>query len=208
MNTLPVPAGAVLIGALIDRSGSMARYQTEMQNGFNTFLREQASLPGDAGIMLAEFDDRYQLTWPMQPIDMVPPYQLSPRGGTALFDSIGRFISEINETLAQEDTWRPVICVIVTDGQENASKEWTRAMVKEWINHQREVYKWEFVFLGANLDAVLEGESFGIKKEFALTFDVKAARNSYRVLSRQVAQLRAGNQSGFSAADRRKALGQ
>jgi uncharacterized protein YegL len=207
MNALPVPAGAVLIAALVDRSGSMARYRTEMEDGLNSFMREQAELPGAAGVMLAQFDDQYEVVWEMTPIGTVPDYRLVPRGGTALLDSIGTFIGDINTQLAQEDTYRPVICVITTDGHENASKEWTRAAVKEWINHQREVYKWEFIFLGANLDAVLEGESFGISKQFALTFDATRARASYRLLSRQVAQLRAGNTSGFSEADRRKALG-
>jgi hypothetical protein len=210
MNTLPVPAGAILIGMLVDRSGSMSIHRTEMEDGLNSFIVEQASMPGDAGVMLAQFDDRYEVLWPMQSLHGLEGqrYKLTPRGGTALFDSIGRFIHEINETLAEENSWRPVICVIVTDGQENGSKEWARDQVKEWIRHQREVYKWEFIFLGANLDAVLEGQRFGIPKEFALTYSTKKGRESYRVLSRQVAQLRAGNTSGFSEADRRKAIGQ
>lgn len=193
---------------LVDRSGSMSRHQSEMEDGLNAFMLEQAGLPGDAGAMLAQFDDRYEVVWEMRPIDTVPPYRLAPRGGTALFDSIGRFIGDINEVLSLEEAYRPVVVCIVTDGQENASKEWKRAAVKEWIDHQRTVYRWEFVFLGANLDAVLEGESMGIPKDFALTFSTKRARESYRLLSRQVAALRAGNSSGFSDADRRKALGQ
>ena len=210
MSTLPAKAGAVLIGMLVDRSGSMAQYRTDMEDGLNSFIVEQTSLPGDAGVMLVEFDDSYEVVWPMQALSGLEGlrYRLKPRGGTKLFDSIGKFIGEINEQLAEEDRWRPVICVIVTDGQDNGSKEWTRAAVKEWINHQRTVYKWEFVFLGANLDAVLEGETFGVSKQFALTFSVRRARESYQLLSRQVAQLRAGNTSGFSNADRRKALGQ
>lgn len=206
--TLPVQAGAVLIGVLVDRSGSMARYQREMEEGLNGFLREQAELPGAAGVTLAQFDDVYELVWPMQPVAGAPRYMLPPRGGTALLDAIGTFIGQINETLSEEDTYRPVICVIVTDGLDNASKEWTRETVKEWIDHQRNVYHWEFIFLGANLDAVLKGQSYGMDPKFALTFDVKHARATYKLLSKQVAQLRAGNTSGFSADDRRKAIGQ
>jgi uncharacterized protein YegL len=205
--TLPVRSGAPLIAVLVDHSGSMAQSLGQMEDGLNNFIRDQTDLPGDAGIMLAEFDDRYDIFWPMQPLQGVLQYHLRPRGGTALYDGIGRIIADVNEQLAQEDEHRPVVVVIVTDGHENASKEWTLESVKAWIKHQREVYKWQFIFLGANLDAVKLADKFGIPAQAALTYDTRRGKTAYALLSKQVTEVRAGNQAGFSDADRRKAIG-
>jgi uncharacterized protein YegL len=203
MTELP---GAPLIALLVDRSGSMVTALDEMQAGLNDFVAEQAELPGDAALMLAQFDTVYQILWPMRSIKGAPTYRLEPRGRTALCDAIGSFINDINERLAAETTYRPVVCVILTDGKENASQEWDRASCREWIHHMREHYHWQFVFLGANLDAEAEATTFGIPVENALTFDVRRGRRSYALLSRHVATLRAGQRAIFSADDRRKAI--
>ena len=208
VTALPVPAGAPLIAILVDRSGSMAESIGQMEGGLNDFVRDQAGLPGEAGVVLMQFDDEYERVWEMQPIRYAPRYVLKPRGGTALYDGIGRIISDVNEVLAQEDTHRPVVVVIVTDGHENGSTEWTLESVRSWIQYQREVYKWEFVFLGANLDAVKLAHKFGIPEQTALTYDTRRGKQVYALLSKQVGQLRAGNKAGFSEADRRKAIGQ
>jgi von Willebrand factor type A domain len=206
--TLPVRAGAPLIAILVDRSGSMAQSLGQMQDGLNDFVRDQANIPGEAGVMLAEFDDRYEIVWEMQPLRYAPQYHLKPRGGTALYDGIGRIITDVNEQLGQENEYRPVVVVIVTDGGENGSREWTLEAVREWIRHQREVYKWQFIFLGANIDAVNLGDKFGIPKQASLTYDTRRGKQAYQLLSKQVAAVRAGDQAGFSEADRRKAIGQ
>jgi len=206
--TLPVRAGAPLVAVLVDRSGSMAQSLGQMEGGLNDFIRDQADMPGEAGVMLAQFDDHYDILWPMQPIRTAPQYYLKPRGGTALYDGIGQIIADINEQLSEEAEHRPVVVVIVTDGNENASKEWDLESIKSWITYQREVYQWQFIFLGANLDAVRLADKFGIPAQAALTFDTHHGRKTYQLLSKQVREARAGNKAGFSDADRRKAIGQ
>jgi uncharacterized protein YegL len=205
--TLPVRSGATLVAMLVDRSGSMSSSLDEMESGLNSFITDQAALPGSGAVMLAEFDDRYEVAWPMQPLSGAPRYYLRPRGRTALYDAIGRYIGDINERLGQENEYRPVIVVIVTDGAENASHEWDLPTVKEWIKHQREVYGWTFVFLGANLDAVRTATRFGIPEQAALTFDTRHGRAAYRLLSKHVADVRKGNKAGFTKQDRQKAIG-
>jgi von Willebrand factor type A domain len=205
--TLPVRGGAPLIAVLVDRSGSMAQSLAQMEDGLNDFIRDQVSLPGEAGVMLAQFDDRYETVWQMQPLRYAPQYHLKPRGGTALYDGIGRIIADVNEQLAQEDEHRPVVVVIVTDGHENGSKEWTLESVKSWIKYQMDVYQWQFIFLGANLDAVNLAGKFGIPAQAALTYDTRRGKTAYQLLSKQVGEVRRGNQAGFSDSDRRKAIG-
>lgn len=200
--------GAPLIGILVDRSGSMAGCLDDMELGLNEFVREQAELPGDAAVMLSQFDTLYESVWPIRPAKGAPAYRLQPRGRTALLDAIGEFINEIADTLGHDETYRPVIACIVTDGLENASKEWTRPAVNDLIRYWRDTYRWSFVFLGANMDAVAEASTFGISKNAALTFDTHHARGSFQVLSRHVRELRAGQAAAFTEQDRRKAIGQ
>lgn len=207
-KTLVVPPGGTLIGVLVDRSGSMAVNLRDMQAGLNDFIDSQARQPG-AAVMLAEFDSTYEVVWPMRPLTRpAPRYTLVPRGQTALLDGIGRFIGDINDTLGDETEYRPVIVCVITDGAENSSKEWDRPAVRAWVNHQRDVYRWEFVFLGANIDAILEGESLGVPRESTLTYDTKHAKRTYELLDKHVSTLRAGHTAAFTDADRRKAIGQ
>jgi uncharacterized protein YegL len=204
--SVPVPAGATLVAVLVDRSGSMAQCRDEMETGLNDFIVDQGFLPTSAALMLAQFDDRYEIVWPMRPIYGTPPYYLRPGGRTALYDAVGKYITHINETLSKENTYRPVVCCIITDGAENASKEWTREAVQKWIEHMRTVYNWTFVFLGANIDAVQTGTGMGIPSEHALTFDTRRGKQSYKILSDHVRAVRDGRQAEFSADDRKKAI--
>ena len=201
-----VKPGAPLIGILVDRSGSMAMCLNEMQSGLNEFVREQASQPGDAAVMLSQFDTVYETVWPMQPAATAPQYRLSPRGRTALLDAIGEFVGDISDTLGDDEQYRPVICCIVTDGATNADKEWTRQAVTDTIAYWRDNYDWQFVFLGANIDAVTTASSFGIPKAHALTFDVKRGKRSYGLLSEHVNTLRAGHDAAFTDQQRRRAI--
>ena len=204
--SIPVPVGATLVALLVDRSGSMAQCRDEMESGLNDFVADQAALPSAAALMLGQFDDRYEVVWPMRPISGAPRYTLRPSGRTALYDAVGKYITDVNETLSQENTYRPVVCCIITDGAENASKEWSREAVQKWIEHMRTVYGWTFVFLGANIDAVKTGTGMGIPPEHALTFDTAHGKGSYQLLSKHVAEVRNGRRAEFSADDRRKAI--
>ena len=116
----------------------MSTCRAEMETGLNDFIAEQASLPGEAALMLADFDHEYVIQWPMQALSRpVPRYSLQPRGKTALFDAIGSYIGDINEVLSHETVHRPVVVCIVTDGHENGSREWDRSTVKAWIRISR-----------------------------------------------------------------------
>jgi uncharacterized protein YegL len=204
--TTPVPVGATLVAVLVDRSGSMAQCRDEMERGLNDFVADQATLPQAGAFMLGQFDDCYEVVMPMRPITGVPTYRLRPSGRTALYDAVGKYITNVNERLAQDNTYRPVIMCIITDGAENASKEWTLEAVQKWIEHMRTVYGWTFVFLGANIDAVKTAAKMGIPTENALTFDTKRGKESYQLLSKHVGEIRKGRHAEFSADDRRKAI--
>jgi len=114
------------------------------------------------------------LVYRNEPIDSVPPLQLQPRGSTALLDAIGRFIADIGTELAgRPDDQRPgsVTVLVLTDGHENASTEWTKDAVQKVIRQQEADYNWDFVFLGANMDAVDVGSNLGFAAGKSLTYD-------------------------------------
>jgi hypothetical protein len=202
-------ADLTLIAVLVDRSGSMAQCRDDMEGGLNTFVESQAREPGDAEITLAQFDTKYEPVWPLSPIKDAPKYTLIPRGCTALLDAMGRFITEVGEELATRDEAdRPgkVIVCIVTDGLENSSKDWTRDKVKALVEQQCSQWGWEFVFLGADMDAVQEGASLGIPQTSSLTFDKANARDAYSMTSNWVSTVRGGGKAAFSEEDRKSAV--
>ena len=202
-------ADLTLIAVLVDRSGSMAQWREDMEGGLNAFVESQASEPGDAEITLAQFDTKYELVWPLCAIKDAPKYTLTPRGCTALLDAMGRFITEVGEELAKRDEAdRPgkVIVCIVTDGLENSSKDWTRDKVKALVEQQCSQWGWEFVFLGADMDAVQEGASLGIPQTSSLTFDKANARLTYAMASDYVSTVRGGRKAAFSEQDRKSAV--
>lgn len=189
------------ITVLLDRSGSMETIRQDMQGGFDRFVEEQRQLPGECNLTLVQFDDRYERAY-SKPLAEVPPLELVPRGWTALLDALGRAILETGERLAAlPESERPakVIFVIITDGQENASRDFTREKVAEMIAHQQEKYGWQFLFLGANQDAIATGTSLGIAAGSSLTYGshARGVRSSYASLSASVATMRT---QGFEAA--------
>ena len=139
-------------------------------------LESQQKLPGEARLTLVLFDHEYIVTYDGVPIKDVPPldsHSYVPRGPTALLDAIGRTINTIGERLDKTpEPGRPgkVIVAILTDGLENASQEFKRKEIFKMIKHQREVYSWEFVFLGAKQDAISTGAKMGIPIANAVTF--------------------------------------
>ncbi len=150
---------------VIDRSGSMQAIRDDAEGGVNAFLQEQAKQPGEALLTLVQFDTEYEFVHRGMPIKDVPPYKLVPRGNTALLDAVGRAINETGERLgkmAEENRPGLVVFVITTDGQENSSKEFTKAQIKEMVERQQSQYKWQFTFLGANQDAFAEAGGIGI----------------------------------------------
>ncbi|GJF16466.1 hypothetical protein NGTWS1803_02740 [Mycolicibacterium cyprinidarum] len=202
-----------LIAALLDRSGSMEGCKTATETGFDEMIAQQRSEPGEAIVTLSMFDNVYERVYANVPITEVGPLTLVPRSMTAMLDAIGCFIAEIGEHLASlEEADRPgtVICLIMTDGLENASTEWTYDAVKALITQQRDQYSWSFIFLGANIDAVDVGGRIGVPMATAMTYSADndgAVHDAYQVVGRQMASRRAGNQIDFTEDDRRQARG-
>src|SRR5262249_19977698 len=151
---------------VLDRSGSMHTCRSDAEGGLNSFIAKQKELPGECTFTLVQFDTAYEFVHKAIPIRTVPHCILEPRGNTALLDAVGRAIVETGERLrALPEHERPglVVFVILTDGQENSSSEYTKARVREMIEHQQNAYKWQFIYLGANQDAFAEAGGIGIR---------------------------------------------
>jgi len=161
---------------IIDRSGSMDRIKEDAIGGFNTFLEGQKGLPGTAGMTLCLFNDGYSIIHNGVNIQEVPKldeYSYIPGGTTALLDAVGRTIDAVGERLAntpEEERPDKVLVCIITDGLENASREYKKDQIKERIKHQSEKYNWEFIYLGANQDAFAEAGDIGISRGSTMAF--------------------------------------
>lgn len=161
---------------IIDESGSMYPFVSDTIGGYNTFLRSQKEVEGEANITTVFFSDKLRTFHDRKNLKDVRELRhddYRPFGCTSLYDAVGSTIDHIGSVLAATpEDQRPghVIFVIITDGYENSSREYTQAMVKNRIEHQREKYSWEFVFLGADMDAEHEAESIGIHRDFAATY--------------------------------------
>ena len=164
------------ITIILDRSGSMESVKQDTIGGFNNFLSEQQKVEGEASLSLVQFDDQYEVVYENRDIQAaarLTEATFQPRGSTALFDAVGRTINAVGARLAalpEQERPDSVLFVIMTDGFENASREFTAAKINEMISHQRDVYQWEFMFIGANQDAVLSARAIGIQAGAALTY--------------------------------------
>lgn len=168
---------------VIDRSGSMSTIKNDMEGGFKTFISEQkkANL-GKCDVSLYQFDDSYEPVFENKDIAEVPEYTLAPRNMTALYDAVGKTINKVGNQLAQlkeEDRPDRVMMVIITDGLENSSQEFTAKKVSELVKHQTDKYNWQFSYLGSNQDAWAVGATLGIKSSSTMTY----ANNSRGVTS-------------------------
>lgn len=154
----------------------MGGLESDTIGGFNAFIEKQLQLEGETIVTAVLFDDKYEILW--NGIDAnkakLTSNEYYVRGCTALLDAVGKSILDVGYRLSKtNEHQRPgkVILVITTDGLENASREFTHEKVKELINHQQQKYNWEFIFLGANIDAAKEADSLGISMENAYNFE-------------------------------------
>ena len=202
-----------LVAALLDRSGSMETSKSATEDGWRELINEQRQQPGDCQVTLAQFDTVYEVVYPPTDIADVPEFVVQPRGMTALLDAAGRFITEIGEqlsALAEADRPGHVICLIMTDGMENSSHEWTWEALQKLTKQQQEKWGWTFIFLGANIDAVEVGGRMGIDAKTSLTYDdsdYEATAGSMRLAREMVSGVRAGMPVAFSDEDRDVAMG-
>lgn len=200
-----------LLGVLVDRSGSMMSIKKDMEGGLNTLIKEQRELTGECEITLAQFDNRYENICESVPLQDFEGYELIPRGSTSLLDAIGKFVTEIGQSLSTcEEDKRPgqVIIVIITDGHENSSREWKWTTVKELIKNQESQWSWKFVFLGANIDAEAVGMDLGIDRGSTITYAATAdgVGNTMSSLSNYVASTRSGVAASFTEEDRKNSV--
>ena len=169
---------------IIDRSGSMGGLEGDTIGGFNAMLKEQESVEGDAVVTTVLFDNKYELLHDRIDIRAVAPLtdkDYTVRGTTALLDALGRTIHKIREVqkhTAQNYRAEKVLFVIITDGQENASREYSAERIKRRIERQKEKYGWEFIFFGGNMDAVMEAGKLGISADRAQNYCADAIGTS------------------------------
>jgi hypothetical protein len=205
-----------LIAVLLDRSGSMETVKSDTEGGFNAFIDSQRGESGEAVVTLAQFDFEYEVVYANKPIADVPRLDLQPRGATALYDSLGRLITDVGAELAAlPEQARPgtVVVVVFTDGHENSSKEWTHEAITAAIKRQEAEFAWDFLFLGANMDAVAVGTALGFSSDKSMTWSsdnggaVHAMASTSAYVSRKRAAPAGAAVAGFSEDDRREAGG-
>ncbi|MEO7132032.1 MAG: VWA domain-containing protein [Dermatophilaceae bacterium] len=194
---------------LLDRSGSMESIRTDIEGGFSAFINEQRTQTGACRVTLAKFDDHYEEVYRDLPVAEVPDLDLQPRGTTALLDSIGRLVSEAGTRLAAlPEEQRPgnVIVAIMTDGQENASRELTHPAIKAMIERQSTDYGWQFLFMGSDQDAIEVGASIGIARDNSLTYSRGQAAVTMAMTSRKISRYRQSRAAGASVNEARVGL--
>lgn len=164
------------INVIIDRSGSMTGLRHDTMGSFNSFLKEQQAFPGEALFTLCTFNDRSTLVHDFVKIASVEGINdttYRTEGNTALLDAMGTTIDSVGKKLAalpEEERPSKVIFLIITDGEENSSHTYSREQIKSMVQHQRETYSWEFVFMGANIDAITAGTSLGISAQNSVSY--------------------------------------
>jgi uncharacterized protein YegL len=176
------------IVCVIDRSGSMSEIREDAEGGFNEFVKEHTKGKYRVNITLVQFDTQYDVVWESMPAKKAPKYKLHPRGATALLDAIGKTIRDTEKRFSKLPAKKKparVIFVIVTDGMENSSREFTRSQVFEMINHRRSGHDWNFMFLAANQDAIEEAGGICIPRHYAMNYanTGKGMRAAFRSVS-------------------------
>ena len=183
---------------ILDRSGSMAGREADTIGGFNAMTQKQRKEPGEALVSTVLFDNETQVIHDRVPLEKVPALtqkEYYVRGCTALLDAVGgaiHHIGNVHKYAREEDRPEKTLFVITTDGMENASRRYTYDKVKAMIEHQREKYGWEFLFLGANIDAAREAARFGIRADRAANYhaDHIGTEVIYEAVSEAVCQVR------------------
>ena len=184
---------------ILDKSGSMQGLEKDTIGGFNSMIERQKKQDGEALVSTVLFSDDSRVIHDRVDIRRIEPMtdrQYYVGGCTALIDAIGgaiHHIGNVHKYAREEDVPEHTIFVIITDGMENASRRYGSGEVKQMVKRQKEKYGWEFLFLGANIDAVETAAHFGIMEDRAVTFhnDARGQQLNYEVLSKTVSSLRA-----------------
>ena len=183
---------------ILDRSGSMSGLEADTIGGFNSMIEKQKNAEGDALISTVLFDNISEVIYDRVSVQHIKPMtgeDYTVRGCTALLDAIGgaiHHIGNVHKYARNEDVPEHTLFVITTDGMENASRKYDSEKVKKMIEHQKEKYGWEFLFLGANIDAVETARHFGISEDRAVSYhsDSEGTQLNYEVLSEAICAVR------------------
>lgn len=187
---------------ILDRSGSMSGLEKDTIGGFNSLIEKQKKEEGQCVVSTVLFDYESDVIHDREDINKVNPLtdkEYFARGSTALLDAIGgaiHHIGNVHKYAREEDRPEKTLFVITTDGMENSSHRYTYSKVKQMVQRQKEKYGWEFMFLGANIDAMETAESFGIDRDMAVDFknDAQGTALNYQVLSDTIKAVRAAPQ--------------
>ncbi|GHH98940.1 hypothetical protein AM1BK_24830 [Neobacillus kokaensis] len=186
---------------ILDKSGSMAGLESDTIGGYNAMLEKQKKAEGEAVVTTVLFDHGYELLHDrinVRGISSITEEDYQVGGTTALLDAIGFTIQKIinvQKKTSTEERAEKVLFVITTDGMENASREFTQMKIKKMVQFQKEKFGWEFLFLGANIDAISTAAQFGIEEDFAVDYhaDEIGTQLNYEAVSEAVTNLRSGN---------------
>ena len=184
---------------ILDRSGSMSGLENDTIGGFNGMIEKQKGEPGEAFVSTVLFDNVSEVIHDRIDIQRIEPLtrnQYYVRGSTALLDAVGsaiHHIGNVHKYAREEDRPEKTLFVITTDGMENASRKYSYEKVRSMIERQKEKYGWEFIFLGANIDAAKEAARFGISQEFAANYNADSVGTAviYEAMSEAVCSVRA-----------------
>ncbi len=207
--------GCTHLSVILDRTGSMESIRDDTIGGFNTFLEEQKKQGGEATLTLVQFDtqDPYKVIHDFVPIRRVPALTREtyvPRASTPLLDAIGRGINDLEcrlSRLPKKERPAKVVMVIITDGQENSSREFRKDRIEKMIGEHEEKDDWQFVYLSADLSAIEDAADFGFQRRKAMLFD-KSSRGTTRVwasVSQKISEYREGMADDISFTDRDRA---
>ena len=185
---------------ILDRSGSMGGLESDTIGGYNSMLSKQKKeKTGKVSVTTVLFDDQYELLYNQVPIEKVSPMteeEYYVRGSTALLDAIGKTVMQVKANQDKKEIKDKVLFVIITDGMENASREYRAEQIKKLIEERKEKDNWEFLFLGANIDAIGAAKDIGIDSSRAVRFksDKKGTAKNYEVLNEAIKEIRGGYQ--------------
>lgn len=199
------------IAVILDRTGSMEAIRDDTIGGFNAFLDEQKKEPGSATLTLVQFDsqDPYEVIHRFKDIKEVPELTREtfvPRASTPLLDALGRGINDLEQSLSEmEEDARPkrVVMVIITDGRENASREFSKDQIQKMIKEKQIGLDWQFVFLSADLDAIQDAVKSGIRAQSAMAFskDAQGTAAAWSSASARISDYRSDRRKDVSFTD-------
>lgn len=189
------------ITVVMDCSGSMASCRTDAEGGLNSFIEKQKHEPGKALFSLVQFDNTSRFIHRGVPISDIGRCSFNPGGMTALLDAVGKAINDTGERLRnmpEHDRPGLVIFMIITDGAENSSREFTRAQIRDMIEHQKSKYNWQFSYLGANQDAFAEAASYGIDLGAVANYSTDKTVSAYASIASNVTRMRSASAKGLA----------